>query len=255
MKKILFSLIALSAITFNACNNSNSGTAQNEVVNFYDVPLVCGAPPHIGCGSKAKPILLGLEKKNDVVKEAWLNREGTVIAIVWNENVSAELKTKTSDAIFKENKMDVTLLSENEHRKMLIDFEQKKNWYRGAEVDKLSMEEAAIIAERLVKRINAKTPLTKEKSGVLQQAITNNFKTTFKAINSTLNINTDEKKAMETYKQKFETEILEIGKKYLNETEMIALKDAIANGLTPTEDENKELKSCEKKNKDKCCKK
>ena len=53
-----------------------------ESITFYDVPLVCGAAPSIGCGSRAKPLLLDLERQ-PAIKEAWLNRTGTVVAIVW----------------------------------------------------------------------------------------------------------------------------------------------------------------------------
>ena len=56
--------------------------AKNPVITFYKTPLVCNAAPEIGCGSRAKPALLELEK-NPAVKEAWLNRPGTVVAIVW----------------------------------------------------------------------------------------------------------------------------------------------------------------------------
>jgi hypothetical protein len=34
----------------------------NEVISFYKVPLVCGAAPDLGCGSRAKPALLAMEK-------------------------------------------------------------------------------------------------------------------------------------------------------------------------------------------------
>src|SRR5258708_36306156 len=54
-----------------------------EIITFYDVPLVCGAAPAIGCGSRAKPLLMELEQPT-AIKEAWLNRAGTIVAIVWS---------------------------------------------------------------------------------------------------------------------------------------------------------------------------
>jgi len=63
MKKIIsLSLIASSSIAFYACSNSNAASTQKEMVSFYKVPLVCGAAPEIGCGSRSKPVLLELEK-------------------------------------------------------------------------------------------------------------------------------------------------------------------------------------------------
>src|SRR5213593_2934018 len=57
---------------------------QSSRLSFYEVPLVCPAAPQIGCGSASKPLLLELER-SDVVSQAWLNRAGTIMAIVWSE--------------------------------------------------------------------------------------------------------------------------------------------------------------------------
>lgn len=134
------------------------GSARvNNDVSFYEVPLVCAAAPQIGCGSKSKPVLLGLEKKNTVVSEAWLNREGTVIAVLWQKGASSQLRKTTAESVFEENNMQVTGLSGQ-----LSDFSNKQNWYRGTDVDKLSLEEADVIARRLVSRVNSKISLSKE---------------------------------------------------------------------------------------------
>ncbi len=80
MKKIslIIACIVVQAVFFNRCNSTEGNTAANGIT-FYDVPLVCGAYAEIGCGSRAKPALMDMEK-NPGVKEAWLNRTGTVIA-------------------------------------------------------------------------------------------------------------------------------------------------------------------------------
>ena len=52
-----------------------NNSVNNEIITFYDVPLVCGAAPAIGCGSRAKPLLIDLEQQT-AVEEAWLNRRG-----------------------------------------------------------------------------------------------------------------------------------------------------------------------------------
>jgi hypothetical protein len=59
-----------------------NNSTDPETISFYDVPLVCGAAPSIGCGSRAKPLLLDLEQQTSI-REAWLNRTGTIVAIVW----------------------------------------------------------------------------------------------------------------------------------------------------------------------------
>lgn len=217
------------------CKENRTNTTTKEIISFYDVPLVCPAAPQIGCGGKSKPVLLGLEKKNDVVSEAWLNREGTVIAIVWNDNASSELRTTTADAIFKENKMDVKLVEGKNYKKMLTDFQEKKNWYRGTEMDKLTLEEVDVIIERLLKRINSKTPISQEKTQLLKTEFATFLENLFTQ-NYSSEINSNPK-VMEKEKHKIKNELLEIGKKYLNETEMNSLKEAIALGLRPSESE------------------
>src|SRR6516225_386242 len=61
-----------------------NNSVNNEIITFYDVPLVCGAAPAIGCGSRAKPLLIDLEQQT-AIEEAWLNRAGTIVAIVWSD--------------------------------------------------------------------------------------------------------------------------------------------------------------------------
>lgn len=218
-------------------------TQVNHDVSFYEVPLVCGAAPEIGCGSKSKPVLLGLENKNDAVSEAWLNRPGTVIAVVWHKGASPELRKTTAETVFDENNMNVTGLSGPEYKNMLKDFGNKKNWYRGKDVDKLSMQEADVIAKRLVTRINSKTSLSKEKSEKLQTEFVYVFKKRF-VENYGSEINSNEIEVVENFKTKVETELTEVAKKYLTESEMVALKDALALGLRPTENESKNVKGC-----------
>src|SRR5260370_6707579 len=54
----------------------------------------------------------------------------------------------------------------------LKDFSSGKGWYRGADVDRLSEEEADIIAARLVRWVQSKTALTKDKAEGLQRTFT-----------------------------------------------------------------------------------
>lgn len=216
----------------------------NNDVSFYEVPLVCAAAPQIGCGSKSKPVLLSLEKKNTAVSEAWLNRTGTVIAILWQKGASSQLRKTIAESIFEENNMQVTELSGQEYKNMISDFSNKQNWYQGTDVDKLSLEEADVIARRLVSRVNSKTSLSKEKLEKLQSELASVFKSTFLNLNPTAEINSNENKVYEQNVQRVEDQILEVGKKYLNGTEVKALKDAISLGWRPTEKEDKNVKSC-----------
>src|SRR5258705_6503904 len=69
--------------------------ASRKDVSVYQVPWRCPAAVQIGWGSHAKPILLQLEQ-NPGVSEAWLNRQGTVVAVVWKQDARRKAR---SDAV------------------------------------------------------------------------------------------------------------------------------------------------------------
>src|SRR6516225_3752411 len=117
-------------------------SADNEIITFYDVPLVCGAAPAIGCGSRAKPLLIDLERQS-AIKEAWLNRAGTIVAIVWSGPAHT---AEVAKPIFEKHEVQ----HEERHDDRPTSFRKEGSWYRGAEVDRLSLEEAREIAETSV---------------------------------------------------------------------------------------------------------
>ena len=116
-----------------------NASANDEIITFYDIPLVCGAAPAIGCGSRAKPLLMDLEQQS-TIREAWLSRAGTIVAIVWSGPArTAEVATpvfERHEVQYKERRDDKP-----------SSFRKNMSWFRGAEVDQLSLEEAREIAE------------------------------------------------------------------------------------------------------------
>lgn len=148
MKRIaLLSALIIPLLVVAGFIVKDKTTSKESKISFYETPLVCNAAPEIGCGSRAKPALLELEK-NPAIKEAWLNRPGTVIAIVWKD------KAKTEDVvkpILDENNISFTELKESESAAYKQTFRKANLWYRGADVDKLSLEEASTIAQTTIK--------------------------------------------------------------------------------------------------------
>jgi hypothetical protein len=124
----------------------NSRT-KTLTISFYETPLVCTAAPEIGCGSRSKPALLKLEK-NPAVKEAWLNRQGTVIAIVWVDKPQTE---KVAKPIFENNNISFEEVPQSDADTYKQTFRKANLWYRGAAVDQLSLEEASVIAKSTIK--------------------------------------------------------------------------------------------------------
>ena len=115
-----------------------------EIITFYDVPLVCGAAPAIGCGSRAKQLLMDLEQRT-AIKEAWLNRAGTIVAIVWSGPARTE---EVGKPVFERH--EIQYRERGDDRKTTGSFRSEGTWLRGAEVDRLSLEEAREIAETSV---------------------------------------------------------------------------------------------------------
>lgn len=146
-----------------------------ERMTIFQVSLQCPAAPQIGCGSSAKPILLQLEH-DLAVREAWLNRTGTLIAVVWKSEPTSEARRglasrlRTAGCCAKEQ--GLTELQGEPREAALKEFQSGQGWYRGAEVDRLSEEEAGVIAARLVRRVEAGTALTKDKAERLRRTLT-----------------------------------------------------------------------------------
>ncbi len=141
MKRII-SIITIVATFLIGCQSTNEKAKEN--ISFYKVPLVCGAAPEIGCGSRIKPLFVATEKEN-AVKESWTNRPGTVIAIVWNDT-AAEQRVKE---LFVQNDIEAELITDTSTLKELnASFRDKGRWYKGMDVDQLSIEEAGVIATK-----------------------------------------------------------------------------------------------------------
>ena len=144
MKKWIFPGAILLLLFFSAhCTSQTGNKAPEPVITFYKVPLVCSKAPEIGCGSSSRPILTTLEK-NPAVAEAWLNRQGTLIAVVWKERAQTE---KIVRPLFTEHDIPLSELNEKESKENKVHFREAGSWYKGGAVDLLSLEEAAKIMD------------------------------------------------------------------------------------------------------------
>src|SRR5881409_235683 len=176
-----------------------------ERVSVFKAPLVCPAAPQIGCGSASKPILLDLEKQPGVL-EAWLNRTGTIIAVVWKPESDAETRRNVTAELKEDH---ATELEGKSRDNAVKDFLSGKGWYRGADVDRLSEEEADIIAARLVRWVQAKTALPKDKAEELQHAFSDTLRKDL------------------TGKSVGPNRLEDVAREYLDQEQIKILKDAI----------------------------
>src|SRR5215831_16717095 len=196
----------------------NAATVTADRISIFKVPLVCPAAPQIGCGSASKPLLLDLEKQPGVL-EAWLNRAGTRIAIVWKPDSDATMRRNLATDLQEDR---ATELDGKLRDETVADFLSGKGWYRGADVDRLSEEEAGIIAARLVKRVQTKSKLPKDKAERLRQVLTDSFRKVF--------TQGQNQKALS---------VQELTGDFLDEKQIALLKEAIQKGVRPLPEEER----------------
>jgi len=138
--------------------------------SVFKVRLRCEAAPKIGCGVRAKPVLQDLERVPGL-REAWLSRDGNLIAVVRAVTGSRTKGTDPALAAFRKHRIAVETLRGKRLANALKDFASQSGWHRGAEVDRLSEEEARIIAARLVARLRARAALPQLRARALEAAI------------------------------------------------------------------------------------
>ena len=182
MRKSFIALAcAVVSVLWTTASFANEGRSrvQPETISLFQVPWQCPAAPEIACGGLAKPVLLELEQ-NTGIAEAWINRAGTVLAVVGSDR-NREARTKTVRTLLREIfEKDVATELQGEARTTeLASFRSDAPWYRGAQVDALSIEEADIIAARLVHRIEAKVALSEDKTRLLTVSFADILKARF----------------------------------------------------------------------------
>jgi len=137
---------------------------------FYRVGLACEAAPDIGCGIRAKPILCAL-KACDAIVGAWLSRSGTVIAVHWKSGSNKDEGLVAETLIGEQGVCIEKVVDAKEHRLLMESLALSDGWYSAAEVDRLSEEEAALIAARIVRRLRAKAALDPTEDTQLERSI------------------------------------------------------------------------------------
>ena len=221
--------------SYDFMNENNSG------VSFYEAPLVCHAAPSIGCGSKAKFMLVDLEKYNDAVEGAWLNKTGTVVALKWNTKTETNKKTEIIKTVSTNHNIELTTLSQAEATDYAKTFPNSSEWYKGKEVDKLSKEEAGIIAKNTIASYKDKKLIKPSFEKHFQADIEKIYADLFLSISSYKDLTT------EAY-NKVESQIQQAGEKYVGKGKMPHVELCIA-----SEESCEKDKSCSPGSGKSCC--
>lgn len=123
--------------------------------SFFRVALVCEAAPQIGCAPLARPLLAELERQRGV-QEARLNREGTILGVLWK---SPHPNPQTILDAMERHGFAGTPLDSSERRLACASFAGGNGWYTAMQLLDLNTEEAGLIAARMVRRLKQRADL------------------------------------------------------------------------------------------------
>jgi hypothetical protein len=203
---------------------SKDSTISVDQVSFYEVPLACPAARGLGCGSAAKPALLSFEKKGSI-QEAWLDHAGATLAIVWKIGTKADARVAYIEAVADDRGLSLHEIAGARRDEALKSFASRTGWYRGAEVDRLSEEEAGVIVGRLVHRAMLKEPTIRGKADLLKTALTKVIREQLIGCTST------------QCREDCHKKLANIARQNLNDREFRALMEAEKQGYRPVGDE------------------
>lgn len=187
IKPVVFALLIM---IFTHCTNP----VQKESVSFYEVPLVCGAAPEIGCGSRIKPLFIDLEKES-FVQEAWTNREGTILAIKWKDaNSDTKAKESMLQKLFEKHGIDAKYISNQKNVDSLQSawLANNNQWLKGMAVDSLSLYEAGVIAHTLTDFAKEANFITQDEQDKIRTEIEAYFKKELVIVRTEEDLRSDE---------------------------------------------------------------
>lgn len=192
-------------------------TSPSSHVSFFEVPLECGAAEGLGCGSAAKPILKELDS-NTRIAGARINRAGTVLAVAWKD---PKLRSDGAvEALFETHHLAAAALRGDEREKALQEF-RSEEWYGAADVDRLSEDEARVIAGRLVTRARSRLDLPPDRLAALTEDLAAVFARHLKK--------GDEE--CDPRKEVIDQELTRAASKYLNTNQLAELRKAGEQGI------------------------
>ncbi len=166
--------MASSIVSLSGCNSS--GAADKGSVSFYTVPLVCFAAPEIGCGSLTKPLFIAAQQVKEI-RGIWLDRSGTHIAIEWNGVSDKAGQEGIIQPLFAKYNVKATPVGDIEQIRAFMDsLALAGKWYKGMEIDRLSQEEAGVIAGDMVKPALAGGLLTSQEGDKIKMDVAAYFK-------------------------------------------------------------------------------
>jgi hypothetical protein len=149
------------------------------------------------------------------------------MAVIGSDGADREMLVSEVKSTLERSGTDGMELTRDEREAALRNCSSRTDWYRGADVDRLSRREAAVIAARLVRRVHAKVLLPESTARTLVADLTQVIQNRFVS-------------DVKPSKQEFEQEVLNIVRKNLDEKGVKAFREAAAKGMRPLPEDKEE---------------
>jgi hypothetical protein len=155
------------------------------------------------------------------VLEAWLNREGTMLAVVWPDRSAHRSSSDKVLGVLTRYGLVASQLAERERLEAHKSFASGRDWYRAAGLDRLSDEEARVIAARIIARLRGKMPMTLDQADQLETAISVACARVLPDASAT---------SASVRRHEIASEILDAGRTMLGDRDFATLSEAVALG-------------------------
>jgi hypothetical protein len=217
--------LALVGLLCSCQNQSSDGN-----ITFYEVPLVCGAAPEIGCGSRIKPFFLDLQMEKGVL-DMWTNREGTILAIRWDK-AKSNGSDKIAERLFEKHIIEAKVVSDKKKKDSLshnLETDQRR-WLKGMAVDSLSLYEARVIAHTLTDFAKNADLINSEEHEKIRKDIESYFSKELVKVRTAEELNSDEcqeewrRNGFLIYQEHIGRQRAEAVSKYFSENELEIMK-------------------------------
>lgn len=215
--RLLYTLFFGIITLYIGCRSNKSKLVAE--ISFYKVPLGCHAVD-LGCGSLAKPVLQEFDRL-DEVDTAWINYEGSILAVRWNNDSIKNGRNTIIEEINKSFGIYISEVPTSIHDSLLTTFySNRANWYDALRVDELSRKEASILAEKLISQLKNYVSVANETLDSLQNDFQRIFADEF--INSRYRDPWKKytKEELEEIENKLSLNLQKAGEKYLGKDEM-----------------------------------
>lgn len=187
-------------------------------MEVYAIDLRCPEAPAYRCKAKSVALLEKLESSS-LIKEAWLNKSGTILIIV----PTGSGKTDALKIMLEEG-FAPDLLSGNSRQVAIRNYPDLRWWARKDRMSQLQPADAANVAQAIVKRVTAKVPAGPEERLAIRTAVTKRFLAAFN------------RKGLTT-EEEIARAVIGDTANDLRQTSRHALEVALADGLRPLPDE------------------